>query len=66
MNNKQILIKTIIWRVVATSITFFTTWLITGSWEFGTAVSAIDFFFKSIGYFIYEKIWHKNELLKRN
>jgi len=59
MTNKQILLKTIGWRVIATFITFFTTWMLTGSVAFGVGVSGLDFFFKSAGYFLYEKAWNK-------
>ena len=35
---KETLVKTLIWRVIATSITIFSGWLISGSWKFGLAV----------------------------
>jgi len=60
MTNKQILKKSIIWRVIATLITFFSAWIITGSLEFGTAISSVDFFLKFAGYFVYEKQWNKH------
>jgi uncharacterized membrane protein len=61
MTNRQILIKTVGWRVIATLITFCTAWLITGSWEIGTAVSSADFILKFVGYFVYEKHWDKHK-----
>jgi len=61
MTNKQILIKTIIWRTVATLITFFVSWAISGNIAFGAAIGGIDASLKFIGYFIYEKIWNRRQ-----
>jgi uncharacterized membrane protein len=56
-SNKQILIKTTVWRFIATLITFFVSWGVSGSLEFGAAIGGIDAVLKFIGYFTYEKIW---------
>lgn len=56
---KSTLLKTLIWRVIATSITILTGWLISGSWKFGLAVGGIDTVLKSIGYFSFERVWLK-------
>ena len=56
---KSTLLKTLIWRVIATSITILTGWLISGSWKFGLAVGGIDTVLKSIGYFSFERMWLK-------
>ena len=56
---KSTLIKTIIWRVIATSITIFTGWLVSGNWKVGLAVGGIDTILKTIGYFGYERFWDK-------
>lgn len=56
---KQTLIKTFIWRIIATSITIGTGWLISGNWKFGLAVGSIDTIIKTIGYFTYERAWIK-------
>ena len=56
---KETLVKTLIWRVIATSITIFSGWLISGSWKFGLAVGGIDTVLKTIGYFSYERVWIK-------
>jgi uncharacterized membrane protein len=56
---KQTLIKTFIWRIIATSITIGTGWLISGNWKFGLAVGSIDTVIKTIGYFTYERAWIK-------
>ena len=54
---KKTLIKTFIWRIIATSITIFTGWAVSGDWKFGLAVGGIDTVLKTIGYFSYERIW---------
>ena len=40
---RSTIIKTLVWRVIATSITIFSGWFISGNWKFGLAVGeAID------------------------
>jgi len=56
---KKTLIKTLIWRVIATSLTIFSGWLVSGNWKFGLAVGGIDTVLKTIGYFSFERIWEK-------
>lgn len=56
---KKTIVKTLIWRVVATSITIFTGWMVSGDWRFGLAVGSIDTVLKTIGYFSYERLWIK-------
>ena len=52
---RETLIKTIIWRVIATSITILTGWLVSGNWKFGLAIGGIDTILKTIGYLSNEK-----------
>lgn len=56
---KATLIKTLTWRVIATSITILTGWAVSGNWKFGLAVGSIDTVLKTIGYFGFERIWIK-------
>ena len=56
---KKTIIKTLIWRVIAISITILTGWAVSGDWRFGLAVGSIDTVLKTIGYFGYERIWIK-------
>lgn len=56
---KETLLKTLIWRFVATSITIMTGWLVSGNWKFGLAIGGIDTVIKTIGYFGYERLWYK-------
>tara|TARA_R100001509_G_scaffold53308_2_gene29253 strand:- start:1579 stop:1800 length:222 start_codon:yes stop_codon:yes gene_type:complete len=54
---KETIIKTLIWRVIATGITVLVSWTVTGSLKFGLAVGSIDTILKTIGYFSYERAW---------
>jgi len=56
---KSTLFKTIIWRVIATSITIFSGLYVSGNWMFGLTIGGIDTVLKTIGYFGYERIWQK-------
>jgi uncharacterized membrane protein len=56
---KETLVKTLIWRVIATSITFLVSWIISGNLKFGLLIGGIDTFIKTIGYFSYERLWIK-------
>ena len=56
---KETLVKTLIWRVIATSITFLVSWIIIGNLKFGLLIGGIDTFIKTIGYFSYERLWIK-------
>jgi len=58
---KSTLVKTLIWRAIATSITILTGWILTGNWKFGLAIGGIDTILKSIGYFSFERFWKKYE-----
>jgi len=54
---KETIIKTLIWRVIATGITVLVSWTVTSSLKFGLAVGSIDTILKTIGYFSYERAW---------
>ena len=56
---KKTLLKTFIWRVVATVITIFSGRVVSGNFKVGIAVGSIDFLLKSVGYFGFERIWIK-------
>ena len=48
-----------IWRVIATSITILSGWIISGNWKFGLAVGGLDTILKTFGYFGFERLWNK-------
>jgi uncharacterized membrane protein len=55
---KETLVKTLIWRVIATSITFIVGWIVSGDIKFGLLIGGIDTLIKTIGYFSYERVWN--------
>ena len=63
---KRTLVKTIIWRFIATSITILSGWLISGNWKFGLAVGGLDTILKTFGYFGFERFWLKLENRNEN
>lgn len=65
-NYKRTLIKTLIWRTIATSITIMTGWLVTGSLEFGLAVGGIDTVLKTIAYFGFERFWENDKIRRKS
>mgnify|MGYP001182658370 CR=1 FL=1 len=62
---KQTLVKTLIWRVIATLITIGTGWFISGNWKFGLAIGSLDTIIKTVGYFGYERFWDKKVVNKK-
>ena len=48
---KETLIKTFIWRFIATIITISIGWYVSGNFEFGLAIGGADTLIKTIGYF---------------
>lgn len=59
VNYKETLVKTLIWRVIATTITILTGWIVSGNWKFGLAIGGIDTIIKTISYFGYERVWYR-------
>ena len=56
---KATLIKTIIWRILATLLTFLSAWLVTGIVKIGLAIGGVEAFIKMVGYFTFERLWNK-------
>ena len=56
---KETLIKTLIWRTIATILTILTGWTVTGNYKFGLAIGGIEVVIKLISYFIFERLWDK-------
>ena len=56
---KATLIKTIIWRILATILTFLSAWLVTGNVKVGLAIGGVEALIKMIGYFTFERLWNK-------
>jgi uncharacterized membrane protein len=56
---KETLIKTLIWRTIATLITVLTGWAVTGNYKFGLAIGGIEVIIKMVSYFLFERLWDK-------
>lgn len=56
---KETLIKTFIWRFIATIITISIGWYVSGNFEFGLAIGGADTLIKTVGYFGFERFWNK-------
>ena len=56
---KATLIKTLIWRILATVLTFLSAWLVTGNVKVGLAIGGVEALVKMIGYFTFERLWNK-------
>tara|TARA_E500000318_G_C3549118_1_gene208072 strand:+ start:1242 stop:1436 length:195 start_codon:yes stop_codon:yes gene_type:complete len=56
---KETLIKTLIWRVIATVFSILTGWAVTGNFKFGLAIGSIEVILKTVGYFLFERFWNK-------
>ena len=61
-SKKKSILKTLSWRVVASTDTFLLTWLITGSYHFGLTVSALEIVTKMFLYYFHERLWSKDKL----
>jgi len=59
---KETFIKTIIWRTIATFITFSVAFFISGSWKVGLTVGGLDTILKTIGYFGFERYWENRKV----
>ena len=60
-SHKKTLIKTIIWRTIATLITLITAYIVTGDTTLAVSVGSLDFIAKTIGYYIYERLWQREK-----
>ena len=50
-------VKACTWRVLATTDTFFISWLITGTFEIAGVIAGIEVLTKFILYYLHERIW---------
>lgn len=57
--------KTLTWALISMTITFFVTWIITSSWEFGLGVSVSERVIKIFAYYPHERWWHKRYKLQK-
>jgi len=51
------LVKTFIWRIIATLITFIIAYFVTGELSLAAAIGGIEAVVKTIFYYFYERAW---------
>ena len=56
------LLKTLSWRVIATAITFISSFILTGEILLAAGIGGLDAAFKMVVYYGHERVW---ELVKR-
>ena len=52
------LVKTVVWRIIATLITWLTIYAYTGQFGESTKITLVAAFIAMIAYYIYERIWN--------
>ena len=62
---KRSLLKTLTWRITASLDTFIIAWVITGEWDTGITIAAIEVITKMFFYYFHERIWNKIKWGKR-
>jgi uncharacterized membrane protein len=65
MNHTSDLIKSIIYRIYSSVITFLISYSITQKASVSISIGSADFFIKIMSYFFYEKMWNKIKKIKR-
>ena len=56
-SKKRSFLKTLSWRIVASTDTFLLTWLVTGSPTAGLTVSGLEIITKMVLYYFHERTW---------
>ena len=60
------ILKTISWRILASTDTFLLTWLVTGSYTAGLTVSGLEVITKMILYYFHERAWLQSNYGTKN
>ena len=56
---RKSVMKTISWRVIATTTTFVISWVVTGSVLAGGVIASIEFWAKLALYYVHERAWSR-------
>ena len=56
---KKSVMKTMSWRVIATTTTFVISWVVTGSVLAGGVIASIEFWAKLALYYVHERAWSR-------
>jgi uncharacterized membrane protein len=57
--HKRSILKAASWRVIATVITFFTAWLLTGTIDVAVKIGLLDTVIKMGAYYMHERGWNR-------
>ena len=57
--NKKSILKTISWRIVASTDTLLISWIITGDFSVASAIMSIEVVTKIFLYYFHERIWSR-------
>tara|TARA_B100001057_G_scaffold447231_1_gene486567 strand:- start:731 stop:946 length:216 start_codon:yes stop_codon:yes gene_type:complete len=60
IDKKRHLAKTLTWRILATTDTFSTAWIITRKIDWAVGIAGIEVLTKMILYYWYERLWYKH------
>ncbi len=61
MIKKKILLKSITWRITATTTTMLIVYLLTGEWRLAGSAAVVEIIIKTIIYYLHESLWEKVE-----
>ena len=56
---RKSVMKTMSWRVIATTTTFVISWVVTGSVLAGGVIASIEFWAKLALYYLHERAWSR-------
>ena len=56
---RKSVMKTMCWRVIATTTTFVISWVVTGSVLAGGVIASIEFWAKLALYYLHERAWSR-------
>ena len=58
-NAKRSLVKTITWRILATTDTFLISWIITGRFDWAGMIAVVEIITKMFLYYFHERGWNR-------
>ena len=61
VSRKRHILKTLTWRVIATTTTFILAWLISGDIEIGLTVGGAEAIVKMFIYYFHERLWYNSK-----
>lgn len=59
MKKDRSFIKTISWRIIATTDTLLIAWILTGSLLISSSIASLEVLTKMVLYYLHEKAWYK-------